>query len=64
MIIADASVWIDYFNGLDSRETDALDHALQDGVVAIGDIIPLLFSDHNFISFVQHLGPQSALSGC
>ena len=39
MIIADTSVWIDYFNGVESAETDALDLALDDGVIAIGDII-------------------------
>ena len=39
MIIADTSVWIDYFNGTDSDETGALDSALEEGTVAIGDII-------------------------
>ena len=39
MIIADTSVWIDYFNGVESAETDALDSALDDGAIAIGDII-------------------------
>ena len=39
MIIADTSVWIDYFNGVGSAETDALDSALDDGIIAIGDII-------------------------
>ena len=39
MIIADTSVWIDYFNGNTDRYTDALDQALQDGVAAIGDLI-------------------------
>lgn len=39
MIIADTSVWIDYFNGTESPETDTLDCALEDGAVAIGDII-------------------------
>lgn len=41
MIIADTSVWIDYFNGVDSTETDTLDSFLGDGLVAIGDIILL-----------------------
>ena len=39
MIIADTSVWIDYFNGVESAETNALDSALEDGAIAIGDII-------------------------
>jgi predicted nucleic acid-binding protein len=39
MIIADTSIWIDYFNGVDSQYTDALDTGLTEGVIAIGDII-------------------------
>lgn len=39
MIIADTSAWIDYFNGTDSAEANILDSALEDGAVAIGDII-------------------------
>ena len=39
MVIADTSVWIDYFNATDSAEADALDSALEQGTVAIGDII-------------------------
>ena len=39
MIIADTSVWIDYFNGIEKAETDTLDSALDDGAIAIGDII-------------------------
>ncbi|ALP54140.1 twitching motility protein PilT [Candidatus Tenderia electrophaga] len=39
MVIADTSVWIDYFNGTLSVETNALDAALEQGEVAIGDII-------------------------
>ena len=41
MIIADTSVWIDYFNGIVTAETDALDYFLAEGTVAIGDIILL-----------------------
>jgi len=41
MILVDTSVWIDYFNGIQSKETDALDTALIDGTVAIGDLILL-----------------------
>ena len=39
MILVDTSVWIDYFNGIENQYTDALDSALQEGVVAIGDLI-------------------------
>ena len=39
MIIADTSIWIDYFNGADNLHTDALDAGLAEGVIAIGDII-------------------------
>ena len=41
MIIVDTSVWIDYFNGAISRETDILDAALGNRDVAIGDFIVL-----------------------
>lgn len=39
MILVDTSVWIDYFNGNENTHTDALDTALMDGIVAIGDLI-------------------------
>lgn len=39
MILVDTSVWIDYFNGKADKYTDALDQALEKGVVAIGDLI-------------------------
>lgn len=39
MIIADTSIWIDYFNGIESEYTDALDAGLTEGIIAIGDII-------------------------
>lgn len=41
MILVDTSVWIDYFNGKQSRETDTLDNALGKQEVAIGDLIVL-----------------------
>ena len=131
MILVDTSVWIDYFNGSQSPETDALDAAIVDGIVAMGDLIfleilqgirddkqyqrtkdslktldslemfghgmpekcaenyralrkigitirkttdviiatfcieqrlPLLFTDRDFIPFVEHLGLESAIS--
>ncbi|MCZ6500918.1 MAG: PIN domain nuclease [Gammaproteobacteria bacterium] len=39
MILVDTSVWIDYFNGNDNDYTNALDNALIEGTVAIGDLI-------------------------
>ena len=39
MILVDTSVWIDYFNNIDSPHSHLLDQALVDGIVAIGDII-------------------------
>ena len=41
MIFVDTSVWIDYFNGLESQETNLLDIALINDEVAIGDLILL-----------------------
>ena len=41
MILVDTSVWIDYFNGLASQETNLLDIALINDEVAIGDFILL-----------------------
>ena len=41
MIIVDASVWIDYFNGNSTHETSILDAALGKQEVAIGDLIAL-----------------------
>jgi predicted nucleic acid-binding protein len=39
MIVADSSVWIDYFNGKDSVETKFLDTALGSDTICLGDII-------------------------
>ena len=39
MILVDSSVWVDYFNGIQSRETDFLDSMLGVEPVAIGDLI-------------------------
>lgn len=41
MILVDSSVWIDYFNGLDTRESSRLDALLGREPVAIGDLIQL-----------------------
>ena len=39
MILVDTSVWIDYFNGKQTWQTDALDNILSEEWVLIGDII-------------------------
>lgn len=39
MILVDSSVWIDYFRGVASPETDRLDELLDEGLIAIGDLI-------------------------
>ena len=39
MVLVDSSVWIDYFNGRISRETDLLDTQLSRALVLTGDII-------------------------
>lgn len=41
MIIVDTSVWVDYFNGNNNQHTNALDNALIEGLVLMGDIILL-----------------------
>jgi predicted nucleic acid-binding protein len=41
MILVDSSVWIDYFNGVITLETDQLDGLLGETPVAIGDYILL-----------------------
>ncbi len=39
MILVDSSVWIDFFNGRTSRETDLLDDFLSSDLLLTGDII-------------------------
>ncbi len=39
MIIVDSSVWIDYFNGNPSQETDSLDSLLGTQEILLGDLI-------------------------
>ena len=39
MILVDSSVWIDYFNGASTPETDTLDRVLSLEELAIGDLI-------------------------
>jgi predicted nucleic acid-binding protein len=39
MVLADTSIWIDYFRGADSAQTDRLNELLDSERVAIGDLI-------------------------
>ena len=39
MIIVDTSVWVDYFNGKRSEETDSLDTMLGNQEILLGDLI-------------------------
>lgn len=39
MLLVDSSVWVDYFNGRTTRETDRLDVLLGVESVAVGDLI-------------------------
>lgn len=41
MIFVDSSVWIEYFNGVESLETAYLDKALDESTIVIGDFILL-----------------------
>ena len=39
MILVDSSVWIDYFNGTETTETELLDEFLTTDTICIGDMI-------------------------
>jgi predicted nucleic acid-binding protein len=39
MVLADTSVWIDYFRGVYSPQTNKLDELLEDDRIATGDLI-------------------------
>ncbi len=39
MILVDTSVWIDYFNGIENKQTESLDYILSEQTVLLGDII-------------------------
>ena len=60
MIVVDTSVWIDYFNNHDTPETTALDIALGNEAVAIGDLILIEIlqgfrSDKDYRTAKKHL---------
>jgi predicted nucleic acid-binding protein len=39
VILVDTSVWIDYFNGIENKQTESLDKILSEQSVLVGDII-------------------------
>jgi len=39
VILVDTGVWIDYFNGVENKQTESLDRILSDQTVLVGDII-------------------------
>jgi predicted nucleic acid-binding protein len=39
MVLVDSDVWIDYFNGIATRQTDFLDRLLGNEPVAVGDLV-------------------------
>jgi predicted nucleic acid-binding protein len=39
MFVVDSSVWIDFFNGVPTPQTDRLDDALSEELLAVGDIM-------------------------
>ena len=39
MIVADTSVWVNYFNGVQNRQTDILDGLLRTQPILMGDLI-------------------------
>lgn len=75
MILVDSSVWIDYFNGAETSQTDWLDSSLGNIPIVIGDLILIevlqgFQSDKDFkiardlllgIPFVQMGGQSLAL---
>ena len=39
MVLVDTSVWVDFFNGKISDQTEKLDHYLSSTVIVVGDLI-------------------------
>jgi len=39
MLVVDTSVWIDYFRGANSRQTNLLDQSLESDRIVVGDLI-------------------------
>jgi len=39
MLVVDTTVWVDYFNGIQTPQTDYLDHILDKMPILVGDLI-------------------------
>jgi predicted nucleic acid-binding protein len=39
MVLVDTSVWVDYFNGADTPESDELDNLIGSGSLLMGDLV-------------------------
>jgi predicted nucleic acid-binding protein len=39
VVLVDTSVWVDYFNGVETPQADQLDRLLGSGLILIGDLI-------------------------
>ena len=69
MILVDSSVWIDFFRGAATAETDFLDGMLAEQPVLIGDLILAevlqgCASDHEFRRAKRHLASLQAIDLC
>ncbi len=69
MILVDTSVWVDYFNGLRSWQTDSLHDALGSEAVLMGDLILMevlqgFRSQSDFQAARQHLSLLECRSLC
>jgi predicted nucleic acid-binding protein len=67
VILVDSSVWIDYFNGKSTPETDFLDKILGEQLILVGDIILAevlqgFRNDHDFEAARQALGKFQTVS--
>jgi len=68
LILVDSSVWVDYFRGVSTAQTKALDRMLGYESLVIGDLMlaELLqgfSSDRDFDAFAGHLGLRVVLKG-
>lgn len=61
MIVVDSSVWIDYFNNLETQQTNKLDRWLGNEPILIGDLI-LTEVLQGFRSDRDHKAAKSALN--
>lgn len=61
MILVDSSVWIDYFRGVITPQTDCLDRLLRDDLLVMGDLI-LAEVLQGFLNETDFAQAQSLLS--